>query len=72
MIINELTYQEIATEANELEGGVDFSINSTIFQQKTTVLQTASTSGPGGSSSVANGGSLKINTAGFAALVLGA
>lgn len=72
MIINELTYQEIATEANELEGGVDFSVNYTKFHQKTSILQTATTSGPGGSSSVSNGGSLQIGTAGLAAIVLGA
>lgn len=71
MIINELTYQEIATEANELEGGVDFSLNYTQFQQQTTLMQTGSTSGPAGSTSFANGGSLQIDTSGFGGIVLG-
>ncbi len=71
MIISELNYLEIATEAASLEGGIDLSVNFTQFKQQTSVLQTASTSGPGGSTSVANGGSLKIDTSGFGAIVLG-
>jgi hypothetical protein len=71
MIINELTYEEIATEASELEGGVDLSLNYTQFQQKATLMQTGSVSGPGGSAAFANGGSLKIDTSGFGGIVLG-
>ncbi|MCU0551030.1 MAG: CTB family bacteriocin [Leptolyngbya sp. Prado105] len=71
MIINELTYQELATEANELEGGLDLSLNFTQFKQQTSLLETASTSGPAGSTSVAKGGSLKIDTSGFGGIVLG-
>ncbi|HTL89678.1 MAG TPA: CTB family bacteriocin [Leptolyngbya sp.] len=72
MIITELSYQEITAEATELEGGLDLSLNTTFFNQQTSLLQTASTSGPGGSTSVTSGGSLQINTAGLGAIVLGA
>ncbi len=72
MIITDLSYEEITAEANDLEGGLDLSLNSTYFSQHTSVMQTASASGPGGSTSLTSGGSLQINTAGFGAIVLGA
>jgi hypothetical protein len=71
MIITELSYQEIASEAENLEGGTDLSVNFTEFQQKTSILQSASTSGPGGSTSMSSGGSQKIDTLGLGAIVLG-
>ncbi|MGG6267504.1 CTB family bacteriocin [Leptolyngbya sp. AN03gr2] len=72
MIITDLSYQEITAEAHDLEGGLDLSFNTTYFNQHTSLMQTASTSGPGGSTSMTSGGSLQINTAGLGAIVLGA
>jgi len=72
MIITDLTYQEITADAIALEGGLDLSLNSTYFNQHTSLMQTSSTSAPGGSTSMTSGGSLKINTAGLGAIVLGA
>ncbi len=71
MIISELNYLETAIEADNLEGGIDLSATFTQFQQQSSLLQTGSTSGPGGSVAVANGASLKIDTSGFGAIVLG-
>ncbi|BAU12322.1 hypothetical protein LEP3755_28510 [Leptolyngbya sp. NIES-3755] len=72
MIITDLSYQEVTTEANELEGGVDFSINATHFEQSLAVMQSGSTSGPAGSSSFTNAQHVKIDTSSFNAIVLGA
>jgi hypothetical protein len=72
MIITELSYQEIASEANELEGGVDLSLNATQFEQATAVMSSGSTSGPLGSTSYANAQSVKIKSSSLALLVLGA
>ncbi len=72
MIITDLSYQEVTTEASELEGGVDLSINSTHFYESLNVMQTGSSSGPGGSTSFTNAQSLKIDTGSFNAIVLGA
>ncbi|MGG6267502.1 CTB family bacteriocin [Leptolyngbya sp. AN03gr2] len=72
MIITDLSYQEVTTEANELEGGVDFTINATKFQQALSVMQSGSNSGPGGSSSFTNAQHVKIDTYSFNAVVLGA
>ncbi len=72
MIITDLSYQEITAEANELEGGLDLSLNNTFYQAQASLLQSASTSGPGGSTSITNGATQKIDTAGFGLIVLGA
>ncbi len=72
MIITDLSYQEVTAEAGDLEGGVDFSVNATQFQESLAVMQTGSTSGPGGSSSFTNAQHLKIDTGSFNAIVLGA
>lgn len=72
MIITDLSYQEITAEATDLEGGLDLSLNTTYFNQHTSLMQTSSTSGPGGSTSLTSGGSLQINTAGFGVIALGA
>ena len=72
MIISELNYQEIATEAGNLEGGKDLAINFTHYFQELSVIQSGATSGPNGSVAVANAQHLKIDTTGFSAIVLGA
>jgi len=72
MIITDLSYQEVTTDATELEGGVDFTFNATKFQQSLAVMQSGSTSGPGGSSSFTNAQHVKIDTSSFNAIVLGA
>ncbi len=72
MIISELSYLEVATEANELEGGLDLSVTSTHFAQQLAVLQSGSSSGPGGSISFANAQHLITDTSSFSAIVLGA
>lgn len=72
MIISELTYQEIATEASELEGGVDFSVTANYFKQNLSVLQSGSTSTPAGSTSFSNAQHVITDTGSFSALVLGA
>ncbi|HTL89676.1 MAG TPA: CTB family bacteriocin [Leptolyngbya sp.] len=72
MIITELSYQEITSDAIDLEGGTDLSVNFTQFQQAMNVMQTGSSSGPAGSTSFTNAQSLKINTGSFNAIVLGA
>jgi hypothetical protein len=71
MIINELTYQEIAVEATELEGGLDLSITGNYYQQELSALQSGTTSGPLGTASFANAQHVKINTGGFSAIALG-
>ena len=71
MIISDLNYLETAIESNNLEGGVDFSVNLTHFQQSLSVMQTASNSGPNGSTAVTSGGLLQIDTSAFNAVVLG-
>ncbi len=70
MIITDLTYQEIAADATDLEGGFDVSFNTTNFTQRVAMLQTGSTSGPGGSTSMSVGGVQNISTAGLTGLGL--
>lgn len=72
MIITDLSYQEVTAEATDLEGGLDLALNATYFNQHTTLMQAASMSGPGGSTSLTSGGSLQIVTGGLGAIVLGA
>ena len=72
MVISELSYLEVATEASDLEGGLDFSITGTQFAQELSVMQTGSSSGPAGSTSFANAQHVKIDTSSFSAIVLGA
>jgi len=71
MIITDLTYQEIAADANDLEGGFDVAFNTTAFSQKVTLLQSGSTSGPGGSTAMSSGGSSSADTFGLGAIALG-
>lgn len=72
MIITDLSYQEMTSDVEQLEGGVDLAINATTFKQALSVMQTGSTSGPGGSTAFTNAQSLKIDTSSFSAVVLGA
>lgn len=72
MIINELTYQEIAVEAGELEGGIDVAATSNYFKQSISVLQSGSSSTPAGSTSFTNAQHLVTDTGSFSLLVLGA
>lgn len=71
MIINELTYQEIAVEANELEGGVDFAVTGNYYKQNLSILQTGSTSTPLGTTSFTNAQHVITDTGSFSAIVLG-
>ncbi|MCU0549608.1 MAG: CTB family bacteriocin [Leptolyngbya sp. Prado105] len=71
MIINELTYQEIAVEANELEGGLDLAITGNYFKQDLSMLQSGTTSGPAGTLSFANAQHVKVDTSSFSAIALG-
>ncbi len=72
MIISDINYQIVATEAENLAGGVDAAFNLTAFQQRLSALQTASTSGPAGSTAVTAGGLLQIKTIGLSGIILGA
>lgn len=72
MIVSDLNYLEIAAESNELEGGLDAAFNFTAFQQRLSLMQTGSASGPGGSVATTSGGLLEIGTLGLGAIILGA
>ncbi len=72
MIISDLNYMEITSEADNLEGGTDWSASLTAFQQRFAALTTTATSGPAGSTATASGGLLQIGTIGLGAVVLGA
>ena len=71
MIITDLTYQEIAADANELEGGIDLSVNFTNFNKSLTQLESASQSTEAGSVSKAAGASLNVSTFGVGGVGLG-
>ncbi|PSB17768.1 hypothetical protein C7B65_17855 [Phormidesmis priestleyi ULC007] len=72
MIISELSYLEVATEAHDLEGGLDLSITATQFAQELSVLQTGSSSGPAGTTVLSNAQHVITNSGSFSAILLGA
>ncbi|PAX57945.1 CTB family bacteriocin [Brunnivagina elsteri] len=65
MIISDLTYLEIAEQTQNLEGGNDIGASLTAFQQRLTLMQTVSTSTPGGSSAGSVSSNLNIRTLGL-------
>ena len=71
MVISELSYLEVATEASDLEGGLDLSITATQFAQELSVLQNASSSSPAGTTVLSNAQHVITNSGSFSAIVLG-
>lgn len=69
MIISDLTYQETAVEANELEGGLDL-LTGTFFLGQTLVALVGSQSTAQGSSTMAGLQANKTMTGGFLDLSL--
>jgi hypothetical protein len=65
MLIHDLNHLEIVDEANKLEGGNDIAASLTAFQQRLTVMQTMSTSTPGGSAAGSVSSNLNIGTFGL-------
>jgi hypothetical protein len=65
MFISDLNYLESVNEATNLEGGNDTAASLTAFQQRLTLMQTQSLSGPGGSAAGSLSSNLKINTFGL-------
>lgn len=71
MIISDLNYLEVATEANNLEGGADWSLTITGYQMELAELNSASTSGVGGSTVVSVGRHINTSSFGLNAIYLG-
>jgi len=71
MIISDLKYLELATEANDLNGGADIGGSLTAYIQQLRQLQTVASSGPGGSYAAQGALNLNILTAGISFVALG-
>ncbi len=65
MIISDMSYQELAVESNNLEGGIDIGASITNYNYDLTQFYTVSESGPNGS--YAAQGALKIDLSTFGA-----
>lgn len=71
MFISDLTYQEIAVESNNLEGGIDLGISFTGYEASGVKFTTLSTSNANGSQAGATVEKLNISTVGFNGIGLG-
>ncbi|MER3435240.1 MAG: hypothetical protein C4288_17940 [Leptolyngbya sp. ERB_1_1] len=72
MIIADLSYQEVATDISDLEGGMAASISVSQYTQKAFSFQTSSTAGTNGSATSTSLQSLEISSSSLSAVLLDA
>jgi hypothetical protein len=71
MVISDMSYLEVEVAVKDIEGGFDFSANFTGYENVVHAIQTASNSGPGGSSSTTSAVKSIIKTYGGGIVYLG-
>jgi hypothetical protein len=64
MIISDLTYQELAVESNDLEGGLDFGTSLSAYKLHSLEFGVGSKSGPGGTETMAMAKKVDVKTFG--------